>query len=101
MLAWRGQEAVSFGLMCLTIAGVVLLLFGSLYPYLMPSTLEGGFSLSIYNASSSHYTLKVMTIAAGIMTPIVIAYQAWTFWVFRKRLTTALIPDGLGLEAAA
>ena len=101
VLAWRGQEAVSFGLMCLTIAGVVLLLFGSLYPYLMPSTLEGGFSLSIYNASSSHYTLKVMTIAAGIMTPIVIAYQAWTFWVFRKRLTTALIPDGLGLEAAA
>lgn len=42
-----------------------------------------------------------MTIAAGVMTPIVLAYQAWTFWVFRKRLTTALIPDGLGLEPAS
>ena len=87
--------------MCLTIAGVVLLLFGALYPYLMPSTLEGGFSLTIFNSSSTQYTLKVMTIAAGVMTPIVLAYQAWTFWVFRKRLTTALIPDGLGLEPAS
>lgn len=96
-LAWLGKEAAAFGLMCLTLAGVVLLLFGSLYPYLMPSTLEGGYSLDIFNSSSSQYTLTVMTIAAAVMTPIVIAYQAWTFWVFRKRLTTALIPDGVGL----
>ena len=100
-LAWLEKEAAAFGLMCLTIAGVVLLLFGALYPYLMPSTLEGGFSLTIFNSSSTQYTLKVMTIAAGVMTPIVLAYQAWTFWVFRKRLTTALIPDGLGLEPAS
>ena len=100
-LAWLGKEAAAFGLMCLTIAGVVVLLFGALYPYLMPSTLEGGYSLTIFNSSSTQYTLTVMTIAAGVMTPIVIAYQAWTFWVFRKRLTTALIPDGIGLEPAS
>lgn len=100
-LAWLGKEAAAFGLMCLTIAGVVVLLFGALYPYLMPSTLEGGYSLTIFNSSSTQYTMTVMTIAAGVMTPIVIAYQAWTFWVFRKRLTTALIPDGIGLEPAS
>ncbi len=70
----------------LTVVGVVALIFGTLFPRVMPSTL--GFDLTIYNASSSAYTLQVMTVIALTMVPIVLAYTAWTYWVFRKRLTT-------------
>ncbi|MCC6613429.1 MAG: cytochrome d ubiquinol oxidase subunit II [Anaerolineae bacterium] len=69
----------------LTVVGVVALIFGTLFPRVMPSTL--GFDLTIYNASSSQYTLQVMTVIALTVVPIVLAYQAWTYWVFRKRLT--------------
>lgn len=70
----------------LTVVGVVALIFGTLFPRVMPSTL--GFDLTIYNASSSPYTLQVMTVIALTLVPLVLAYQAWTYWVFRKRLTT-------------
>jgi cytochrome bd ubiquinol oxidase subunit II len=70
----------------LTVVGVVALIFGTLFPRVMPSTL--GYDLTIYNASSSAYTLHVMTVIALSLVPIVLAYQAWTYWVFRKRLTT-------------
>ncbi|MBL8117701.1 MAG: cytochrome d ubiquinol oxidase subunit II [Anaerolineae bacterium] len=69
----------------LTVVGVVALIFGTLFPRVMPSTL--GFDLTIYNASSSAYTLQVMTVIALTLVPIVLAYQGWTYWVFRKRLT--------------
>lgn len=69
----------------LTIVGVVALIFGTLFPRVMPSTL--GFDLTIYNASSSPYTLQVMSVIALTVVPIVLLYQAWTYWVFRKRLT--------------
>ena len=51
------------------------------------------FSLTTANASSSHHTLVVMTIVAVIFTPIVLIYQSWTYWVFRKRVTVAHIPE--------
>lgn len=86
-------------------AGVILLavviIFSSLFPYVMPSTLEGGTSLNIGvasaanpgGASSTSYTLTVMTWVAVVCTPLVLAYQAWTYWVFRKRLSTKSIPE--------
>ncbi len=77
----------SFALSSLTIALVTVAAFRSLYPNVMISTTNPAWSLTIYNASSSPYTLKVMTIVAGTMVPIVLAYQGWTYWVFRKRLT--------------
>ncbi|MEO8612043.1 MAG: cytochrome d ubiquinol oxidase subunit II [Chloroflexota bacterium] len=69
----------------LTIVGVVALIFGTLFPRVMPSTL--GFDLTIYNASSSQYTLQVMSVIALTLVPIVLVYQTWSYWVFRKRLT--------------
>ena len=100
-MGWIGREGWAFSLNMVAVTGVVALLFGSLYPYLMPTTLEGGYGLTIFNSSSSQYTLTIMTIAAAVMTPIVIAYQAWSFWVFRKRITTADIPANLGLAVKA
>lgn len=72
----------------ITVVGVVMLLFGGLYPRVMPSSLGEQFDLTIYNASSSPYTLQVMTVVALIFVPIVLIYQAWTYYVFRERVTT-------------
>jgi cytochrome d ubiquinol oxidase subunit II len=72
-----------------------------LFPNVMPSSTNPAYNLTIANASSSDYTLKVMTIVALIFTPIVLIYQGWTYWVFRKRLTTNVIPDDAPLEPAA
>ncbi len=72
----------------LTIIGVVALIFGTLFPRVMPSSLDPAFDLTIYNASSSAYTLQVMSVIALTMVPIVLAYTAWAYWVFRKRLTS-------------
>jgi cytochrome d ubiquinol oxidase subunit II len=71
----------------ITIVGTVMLLFGGLFPRVMPSSLGAQFDLTIYNASSSEYTLQVMTVVALIFVPIVLLYQGWTYWVFRKRVT--------------
>jgi len=88
-----GREGWAFVCSAVTQAFVVIFLFAALYPYVMPSNIDPAASLTITNASSTEYTLKVMTIVAVIMTPVVLAYQAWTYWVFRKRLSPSQIPD--------
>ena len=75
------------------IALAVACLFAALYPNVMPSTISDANSLTIDNASSTAYTLKIMTWVAVLFTPIVLIYQGWTYWVFRKRLGTADIPE--------
>jgi cytochrome d ubiquinol oxidase subunit II len=67
-------------------------LFFTLYPRVMPSSLGEQFDLTINNASSTPYTLKVMTIVAVVLTPLVLLYQGWTYWVFRKRISASQIP---------
>ena len=75
----------------LTLALAVVSLFGVLYPNVMPNIDRSLVGLDIHNASSTQYTLKIMTIVATVFTPIVLVYQAWTYWVFRKRVTRARI----------
>ncbi|WP_431963703.1 cytochrome d ubiquinol oxidase subunit II [Nocardia sp. bgisy134] len=79
------------------IGAATVLLFGSLFPNVLPSTIGDAFHLTIDNASSTPYTLKVMSWAAVIVTPVVLGYQGWTYWVFRKRLTVEQIPAHTGL----
>jgi cytochrome d ubiquinol oxidase subunit II len=88
----RNSEGVAFGATGLAIAFAVIALFGSLYPNVMPSSTDEAFNLTVENASSTDYTLKVMTIVALVMTPIVLLYQGWTYWVFRKRIGTQHLP---------
>lgn len=83
----RGHDGWSFVLSAVTIVLGTITLFMALFPRLMVSSLDPEFSLTIYNASSSPYTLKVMTIVALALVPFVLAYQGWTYWVFRHRLT--------------
>jgi cytochrome d ubiquinol oxidase subunit II len=92
-LARRGAEGKAF-----LALGVFLLLgsasiFGAVFPVVLPSTLNPEFSLTISNASSSDYTLGLMSIVAAVGLPLVIAYQAWTYWVFRRRVSAAHIPE--------
>ncbi|OIJ92945.1 cytochrome d ubiquinol oxidase subunit II [Streptomyces sp. MUSC 14] len=88
-----GREGWSFALSGLTIVAAVAMLFLSLFPNVMPSTLNGDWSLTVTNASSTPYTLKIMTWCAAIATPLVMLYQGWTYWVFRKRIGTQHIAD--------
>lgn len=83
-----GREGWSFALSGVTIVAAVAMLFLSLFPDVMPSSLNSDWSLTVTNASSSPYTLKIMTWCAGIATPMVMLYQGWTYWVFRKRIGT-------------
>ncbi len=87
----RGREGWAFTFSAVAIATFVSNLFFALYPRVMPSSLGSEFDLTITNASSTEYTLKVMTIVAVIMTPIVLVYQGWTYWVFRKRVSSSQI----------
>jgi len=77
----------AFVMTTLTILFTVATLFVSLFPRVMVSSLNPEWSLTIYNASSTPYTLEIMSIVAGVFVPIVLAYQAWTYWVFRHRIT--------------
>ncbi|MCA2219304.1 cytochrome d ubiquinol oxidase subunit II [Jidongwangia harbinensis] len=75
-----------------TIVLATFALFVTLFPNVLPSSLADANSLTVTNASSTPYTLTVMTWVAVAFTPIVLAYQGWTYWVFRKRLTAEQIP---------
>ncbi|GAB3842695.1 cytochrome d ubiquinol oxidase subunit II [Dactylosporangium cerinum] len=75
-----------------TLVLAVAALFVTLFPDVMPTTLAGGDSLTVTNAASTPYTLKVMTWVAVCCTPIVLGYQSWTYWVFRRRLRVEHIP---------
>ena len=83
----KKREGWAFVFSALAIKLFVITLFTALYPRVMPSSLGSQFDLTIRNASSTDYTLKVMTIVALVMTPIVLIYQGWTYWVFRKRVS--------------
>ncbi|NGO13201.1 cytochrome d ubiquinol oxidase subunit II [Streptomyces sp. HC44] len=88
-----GREGWAFALSGVTIVAAVAMLFLTLFPNVMPSSLNDDWSLTVTNASSSPYTLKIMTWCAGIATPVVVLYQAWTYWVFRKRIGTQHIAE--------
>ena len=81
------REGWAFVMTGLTIALATVMVFLGLFPRVMISSLNPGWSLTIYNASSSPYTLQVMTIVAVVFVPIVLLYQGWTYWAFRKRVT--------------
>lgn len=88
----KGRDGWAFLLSSATILFAVTTLFVGLFPNVMLSSVDAMYNLTVDNSASQSYTLTVMTIVAVIMTPIVLIYQGWTFWVFRKRISTSMIP---------
>jgi cytochrome bd ubiquinol oxidase subunit II len=87
------REGWAFAGTATAIGLAVATLFAALFPTVLPSTLDAAGTLTVDNASSTPYTLKIMTWVAVVFTPIVLAYQGWTYWVFRKRIGVANIPE--------
>jgi len=87
------REGWAFIGTALAIAAFTTMLFTALFPDVMPSSLDPTWSLTTTNAASTPYTLTIMTWVAAAFTPIVIGYQAWSYWVFRRRIGTHHIPD--------
>lgn len=87
LLGFKGKQGISFIAIFLTILFVTASVFAGMFPNVMISTLDPSWSLDIYNASSSPYTLKVMTVVAFTLVPLVLLYQSWNYYIFRKRVT--------------
>jgi cytochrome d ubiquinol oxidase subunit II len=90
-----GRDGWAFVVTGVTIVAATFMLFMALYPRVMPSSTDTAFSLDIHNAASTPTTLRVMTVVALIFVPLVLAYQAWSYWVFRQRVSREqLSPTG-------
>lgn len=88
-----GREGRAFVGMGVFIVAGAASIFASVYPVVLPSTIDPAFNLTVSNASSGDYTLGVMTWVAACALPFILAYQAWTYWVFRKRVSEHHIPE--------
>jgi len=90
--AFREREGWAFVGTFVAIAAAVATLFLALFPDVMPSTTNPAYSLTTTNASSTAYTLTIMTWVAAVFTPVVLLYTSWTYWTFRRRIGTHHIP---------
>jgi cytochrome bd ubiquinol oxidase subunit II len=87
LAVWSDNQGWAFSLTTVTIASCIVTLFVDLYPRVMVSSTNPAYSLTAANSASAPYTLKVMTVIAVILLPLVIGYQAWTYYVFRQRIS--------------
>jgi cytochrome d ubiquinol oxidase subunit II len=81
-----GRDGLAFAATTLTIGLMTATIFLNLYPRVMVSSTNTAYDLTVWNSSSSHYTLAVMTVVALSLLPGVLLYQAWTYYVFRHRI---------------
>ncbi len=93
MLVRAGFEGRAFVATALTIGGVISALFVNLYPNVMVSSTDVANNLTVAGTASGDYALKVMTIVAAVMLPIVLLYQGWSYYVFRARITAPAPSD--------
>lgn len=87
LAAFRGRAGLSFTLGAIGIAGCTATLFTGLFPRVMVSSTDFANSLGTANAAASDYSLTVITIVAGVLLPVILAYQGWSYWVFRHRVS--------------
>jgi cytochrome d ubiquinol oxidase subunit II len=82
------RDGWAFATTTFAMATCVLAIFVDLYPHTMVSSTNASYDLTINNTSASSYSLTVMTVVAVILLPVVILYQAWTYHVFRQRISS-------------
>jgi cytochrome bd ubiquinol oxidase subunit II len=86
-LVYDHREGFAFAATTVTMAACVVSIFTGLYPNVMVSSTSAAYNLTVHNTASGAYTLKVMTVVAVIFLPFVMAYQTWTYYVFRRRVS--------------
>jgi cytochrome bd ubiquinol oxidase subunit II len=86
-LVYDNRAGFAFAATTVTIASCIVAIFVGLYPNVMVSTTNAAYNLTVHNTASANYTLKVMTVIAVIILPVVLAYQTWSYYVFRKRVS--------------
>ncbi len=86
-LVWERHEGFAFAATTVTIAACIAAIFTGLYPNVMVSSTSAAYNLTVHNTASGAYSLKVMTVVVIIFLPFVLAYQTWTYYVFRRRIS--------------
>jgi cytochrome d ubiquinol oxidase subunit II len=86
-LVYARRDGFAFSATTVTIASCILAIFVDLYPNVMVSSTNTAYNLTVYNTASTPYSLKAMTVVVVIFLPLVLVYQAWTYYVFRKRIS--------------
>jgi cytochrome d ubiquinol oxidase subunit II len=99
--AKSGSDGRAFFATAVAIGATVLALFSDLFPKVMVSSTNAAYDLTVSNTSSSAYTLKVMTVVAVIFLPLVLLYQGWTYYVFRKRIGAGHVKESPANAAEA
>ena len=88
-LVYEHREGFAFAATTVTIAACIASIFVGLYPTVMVSSTSKAYNLTAHNTASGAYSLKVMTVVVVVLLPVVLVYQAWTYYVFRKRISTS------------
>jgi cytochrome bd ubiquinol oxidase subunit II len=86
-LVYDERDGFSFAATAVTIASCIVAIFTGLYPNVMVSSTSAANNLTAYNTASPEYPLKVMSVVAIVLLPVVLIYQAWTYYVFRRRVS--------------
>ena len=88
-LVYARRDGFAFSATTATIASCILAIFVDLYPNVMVSSTNAAYNLTVHNTASTPYSLKAMTVVVVIFLPLVLVYQAWTYYVFRKRISAS------------
>ena len=99
-LAYDRREGFAFAAITVTMAACVVTIFSGLYPNVMVSSTNSAYNLTVHNTASGAYSLKVMTVVVVIFLPFVLAYQTWTYYVFRRRVSRREFMPLTGRHAA-
>ena len=100
-LVYARRDGFAFATTTVTIAACILAIFADLYPNLMVSSTSSAYNLTVHNAASPPYSLKAMTVVVVIFLPLVLIYQAWTYYVFRRRVSASEFQPPAPTSAAA
>jgi cytochrome bd ubiquinol oxidase subunit II len=86
-LVYDHREGFAFAATAVTTACCIITIFADLYPNVMVSSTNSAYNLTVHNTASGAYSLKIMTVVVIILLPVVLAYQTWTYYVFRRRVS--------------
>ena len=86
-LVYDQRDGFAFAATTVTIASCIVAIFVGLYPNVMVSSTKAAYNLTVYNTASGGYSLKIMTVVVVILLPVVLVYQAWSYYVFRRRVS--------------